>query len=769
MKLPSIFWSVACQARELVARIANRQMRSMAGRNLREFFRTLDLLKVAGFLCVAFAVATIIPAQSLELYRYAAQSMADAYASNFRTLQSVADGAILILSVSLLSAVFWAQAAFSYALHSRNNRRRAAAPPSLAAFSLIAALPCLAVSFGMLRATIDTHSGPLKAAMLEGAKISFAKDEPLPGVVAAVSEFAVNAQLQVNYWLYAGCILLFLLAASFGVASYLSFKRVGALFDLSPRGGSRLIVAGVASPVCLSLVFVLFPVSVARTVSAFGVICLFFATLALVLAAFRLMESRLRIPLLLLVIIAAIAFSFLGLNDNHGIRQLASAPAPGAKPPPQSIGDGFVQWLLHRKDLERYETYPVYLIAAEGGGIYAAFRTATFLTSLQDQCPRFSHHLFAISSVSGGSIGAAIFRALAQKIKLGDERFAAGAGCRKNGDNAGGLFFTDVAEDVLRDDFLSPVLAAFLFPDLLQRFLFFPIPQFDRSIALEKSFESSWDERLPLFYSRFPQSWADHSNPLRDSFNTRWDMDSDIPALFINTTEVGSGRGRVIAPFDIDTEELSSLPLFGNVGSTQQNTVNISLSTAAVLSARFPWLTPPGLFRLAITGANLPIASGGPAQQPIQLVDGGYLDNSGVVTALNVVREIEATLREQNLSRKVRLNLIVLTSASFAPPSGVPSDYLTPVEALLSTRGARGLIAIKQAENFFKENRQGQSSNSLGKAVLQGYGYPLPLGWRLSPITRLLILGQNGDSTRCAPTEEGANCLKAEMYQELNK
>jgi hypothetical protein len=117
----------------------------------------------------------------------------------------------------------------------------------------------------------------------------------------------------------------------------------------------------------------------------------------------------------------------------------------------------------------------------------------------------------------------------------------------------------------------------------------------------------------------------------------------------------------------------------------------------------------------------------------------------------------------------VHLRLIVLTSASFAPPSDVPGDYLTPVEALLSTRGARGLIAIKQAESFFKENPHGQSSNSLGKAVLQGYGYPLPLGWRLSPITRLLILGQNGNSRRCVLIEEGVNCLKAEMYLELNK
>jgi hypothetical protein len=372
--------------------------------------------------------------------------------------------------------------------------------------------------------------------------------------------------------------------------------------------------------------------------------------------------------------------------------------------------------------------------------------------------------VFAISSVSGGSVGAAIFNGLTRKIKQSDDRFKAGSGCRKPGDNVGGLFFTDVAEEILQDDFLSPVLGAFLFPDFLQRFLFFPIRQFDRSIALEKSFEESWRTKVQYYYTRFKDQWMDERNPLTASFSTSWSPQMEAPALLINTTEVASGRGRVISPFLVDTDEFSSFPLSNSPG-TNQHSLDISMSTAAVLSARFPWLTPPGSFRMASTNSK------NPPLQKIQVVDGGYLDNSGVTMALAVIREIEAALAKSNPAQKIQLNLIVLTSVDFGDPSVVLGDYLAPFQTLLSTRSARGGIAVKEAERVFATNTTAATSpfHSLGEAELRGYGYPLPLGWRLSPITRLLILGQSGSAVGCQQNASGANCFLANVTEELNR
>jgi hypothetical protein len=211
----------------------------------------------------------------------------------------------------------------------------------------------------------------------------------------------------------------------------------------------------------------------------------------------------------------------------------------------------------------------------------------------------------------------------------------------KKGGNAGGLFFTDVAEEILQDDFLSPVLAAFLFPDFLQRFLFFPIRQFDRSIALENSLEESWDRNVQYYYTRFPDKWIDKGNPLRDSFATSWSPQSDAPALLINTTEVESGLGHVISPFSVESEELTSFPLprSRTAPNSDPTGIDISLSTAAVLSARFPWLTPPGSFRAAGSNTGQAAAPGRPLLHKVDLVDGGYLDNSGVATALVIIRK----------------------------------------------------------------------------------------------------------------------------------
>ena len=91
-------------------------------------------------------------------------------------------------------------------------------------------------------------------------------------------------------------------------------------------------------------------------------------------------------------------------------RQIAPMPVVDVTPA------GFMEWLEARHDriLHYGEThggakYPVFVVAAQGGGYYAAYHSALFLARLQDQCPQFAEHTFGISSVSGGSLGAAVF------------------------------------------------------------------------------------------------------------------------------------------------------------------------------------------------------------------------------------------------------------------------------------------------------------------------------------------------------------------------
>src|SRR5262249_54228877 len=134
-------------------------------------------------------------------------------------------------------------------------------------------------------------------------------------------------------------------------------------------------------------------------------------------------------------------------------------------------------WLESRRDLQDYQHYPIFLVATEGGGIRAAYFTATLLAALEERCPAFAQHTIAISGVSGGSLGSTIFAALASD----HAHNVANQACSLDGRRPGSLVHQ--ARDALSTDLLSPLLGATLFPDALQRMLPARIDRFDRSRA----------------------------------------------------------------------------------------------------------------------------------------------------------------------------------------------------------------------------------------------------------------------------------------------
>ena len=160
--------------------------------------------------------------------------------------------------------------------------------------------------------------------------------------------------------------------------------------------------------------FVWWPVPLPQLLTVFGVLALFTLCIVAFCLYFSLLTIEYRLPVISALLVSAFVLSILDWNDNHTIRVIVPPENLGARPQlPQpvmkSAAEEFQQWYASRPNLEAYDEYPVYLIAAQGGGMYAAYQTATFLSRLQDNCPAFRNHLFAISSVSGGSVGAATF------------------------------------------------------------------------------------------------------------------------------------------------------------------------------------------------------------------------------------------------------------------------------------------------------------------------------------------------------------------------
>src|SRR5262249_31490051 len=147
----------------------------------------------------------------------------------------------------------------------------------------------------------------------------------------------------------------------------------------------------------------------------------------------------------------------LDINDNHWVRTI---PLDGKLLPDQTRTlDAFKMWFESRQDKSRFEHsgFPIYIVAAEGGGILAAAHAASFLAQIQDICPGFSHHLFSISGVSGGSVGAAVFAMLNKDFDWTKLDPTIRFGCELNGIHR--TYFSDAVDAIFLRDLLSPLTA----------------------------------------------------------------------------------------------------------------------------------------------------------------------------------------------------------------------------------------------------------------------------------------------------------------------
>lgn len=411
--------------------------------------------------------------------------------------------------------------------------------------------------------------------------------------------------------------------------------------------------------------------------------------------------SQHRVPVLTLLVIYLFVCSF--FNDNHALR---FTPADGL-PISDPVVAAFDNWLTERAVTNQTaDPVKVYLVAAEGGGIRAAYWTAIVLSALQDQNASFGKNLFAISGVSGGSLGAAVFNSL-----LKEQASSAGFECTgtQHGPAAGqDKSMQACAEAVLGHDFLSPTVAAMLYPDLVQRFLPVPFSQLDRARALEGGWESGWAVQFQnnRFAEPFHELWKGHG--------------SDLPALFLNGTSVETGKRIITSNIAIDEEFSDAFDFFA------ENRKSVPLSTAVHNSARFTFVSPAGLIEQD-------------DQKWGRIVDGGYFENSGATTAAEVFANMMDVIRS-----KENLNIdpvfIMITNdpnqckqeaKECAPvePGKMLPEILSPILSILKTRNSRGSFARKNMQYLVESHGGVFVEFGLQNARKKG---PLPLGWVMS-------------------------------------
>ncbi|MDA0262035.1 MAG: hypothetical protein O3A21_07580, partial [Proteobacteria bacterium] len=411
-----------------------------------------------------------------------------------------------------------------------------------------------------------------------------------------------------------------------------------------------------------------------------------------------------RAPYLGLILVVGVVASL--WNDNHEIRVLEGI----AQPQRSALADDLRAWRTANPANSK-----IVLVATAGGATRAAYWTTMVLGRLQDQ-PEidFATKTFAISSVSGGSLGAAIFRALNEETTLRRCPVTRNASLVDPNERWG--VYESCGKAIAQQDFIGPLMAGLLYPDLAQRmtpFRLFP----DRAQALEESWETAW--RTVVGNDRF----AGALQPAASSAN--W-----LPRLFLNGTSVSTGKRLITSDVEFDNSMIPDATDLIAMMTAAGPASAYRWSTSANNSARFPGMEPAGTLR-----ANRATVD--------YLVDGGYYENFGAATAEDLLATICRGTPDCGTLVPVVIQISAdpdysgaaasLDHAQGRPPKRVlgsfVSELLAPAAAFFNARTARGHYAAAALK---------RRTQALGGAFFefrlcsQKFSKSTPLGWWLS-------------------------------------
>jgi hypothetical protein len=316
------------------------------------------------------------------------------------------------------------------------------------------------------------------------------------------------------------------------------------------------------------------------------------------------------------------------------------------------------------------------VVATAGGGIRAAAWTAEVMTRLVEKgCTAASDSLVLVSSVSGGSVGsmfvvAPYFGKGEYPSSDADLRAVRFNAKRSSLAAVGwGLAYPDLARTV-------PVLGS-------------GVPEtFDRGWSLENTWATGWREKkLP---SPTMRSWRE---------DTRHGL---RPAVIFNGTASESGERFLVtsteASFHGAKEFFDLFP-----------TMDLDVPTAARLSATFPYASP------------LARASNGPVRNAYHVGDGGYYDNSGLLSAVEWLSEARGNLQGYEV-------LLILIDAR--PGRGKDGSswswqrqLVGPIQTLVSVRSSSQQVresieltmAVEYLESSLPETKDADAKQVDGK------------------------------------------------------
>jgi hypothetical protein len=438
----------------------------------------------------------------------------------------------------------------------------------------------------------------------------------------------------------------------------------------------------------IALYFInIFSLYFARHIGPFPTVILAFAVLLAfgnMVTAFS-VRSKINFHFILFLL----AFLIGGLHETHYVRtnEVTSRDNNYVKRP--HLEKYLTQWLSQRDVLvdSSDNGYEIYFVMANGGASRSGYWTASVLSRIEDaslvrdtgridtDTSRFSDHIFCLSGTSGGGVGVATFFSL-----LRDK------GNHKN-------LYTRSAQAFLKQDYFTYTFARMLGPDFFNYIIPFSA-KIDRAAALENSFETSARDKndsvlqVPFYdnFSNFPA--------------LKKDSTINLPILCINTTRMQDGNPGVVTNLTLDSATFNNRV---DVIKLLDKNLDISLTSASILGARFPYLSPAGRI-----GKNY-------------FVDGGYFDNSGAGVVQEMIRGIINIGKKDSMVngpgstlykeiRKLHFRVlhitnspVILDSTNIKGEPPIKNDLLSPVLTILGAYDMQTTVNDVRLINFIND------------------------------------------------------------------
>jgi len=324
---------------------------------------------------------------------------------------------------------------------------------------------------------------------------------------------------------------------------------------------------------------------------------------------------------------------------------------------------------------------PIIVVATAGGGIRAAAWTAEVMTRLQERCQKVSDSLVLVSSVSGGSVGSL---------------FVVGP---YDGNGNYPTSLEAIRSNASRSS-LSAVGWGLAYPDLARTTplagIFIPETR-DRGWSLENAWATAWRE-------------AHQDTPTM----RQWRVDvanGTRPAMIFNATVSENGDRFLVASTDTTSAGTKRFfELYPNA--------DINVATAARLSATFPYVSP------------LARASHEPTNKGFHIGDGGYYDNSGLLSVVEWLEQAAPALGGH------RVVLILIDAKPGNQADGQAWSWQRqmagPIETLLAVRTSSQQLRDSLELSMAKEYLANRNVNMTPAPFLFESSFPVPLSWHLT-------------------------------------